>query len=116
MNLLLGFTDQPKQQTTIVTADGTPATLLLEYKPNQLGWFYDLTWGNFTVLGQRLPSSPNALRQFRNQINWGLAVISKDNVEPTTQEVFVDGTTQLYLLDEADVALVESTVYPGLSA
>lgn len=113
MNLLGGLTDQPKQQTTIVLADGTRATLSLEYRPNQLAWFYDFAWGDVQVDGGRLVASPNAIRQFRNRIPFGLAVITAGNVDPTDQESFVNGSTSVYLLDSQDVLDVEASAFPG---
>lgn len=113
MNLLEGFTDQAKQQTTIVLADGSRAVLLLEYRPNQIGWFASLTYGRFTLNGQRLVSSPNYLRQWREQIPFGLAVLGVNNVDPLRQTDLADGSVSLYLLDQADVEAVEAAVYPG---
>lgn len=113
MNTLQGITDQPKQSTTIVIADGTKATLVLEYRPQQLGWFYNLEWQDFVLNGQRLVASPNILRGYRNLVPFGLAVITTNGVEPLNQDDFANGTVTLILLDETDVADVEATVYPG---
>ena len=113
MNQIQGFTDQPKQTTTIILADGSSATLNLEYKPNQLGWFYDLTWQNLTLNGQRLVSSPNILLQFKNQLPFGLMVLTVANAEPLNRTDLSDGTTTIYLLEGDDIAAVEAAVHPG---
>ncbi len=113
MNLLEGFTDQAKQQTTLVLADGSRAVLVMEYRPNQIGWFVNLTYGDFQLDGQRLVSSPNFLRQWREQIPFGLSVLGINNVDPLRQTDFADGTVSIYLLDQADVDAVEAAVYPG---
>ncbi len=113
MNLLQGFTDQAKQQTTLVLADGSRAVLVLEYRPNQIGWFASLTYGEFRLNGQRLVSSPNYLRQWREQIPFGLSVLGVNNADPLRQTDLSDGTVTLYLLDQPDVEAVEAAVYPG---
>lgn len=113
MNLITGITDQPKQQSTIILDDGSTVAFYLEYKPAQHGWFYDLTWGTFQITGQRLVSSPNILRQFRDQINWGIAILTNDNQEPLWQDSLVTGSSQIYLMNAADLAAVEAFVYPG---
>lgn len=113
MNLLEGLTDQPKQETAIVLSDGTRATLSLEYRPNQLGWFYDLSWGDFAANGQRLVTSPNALRKFRKLLPFGIAVVTTADAEPLRQTDLADGTVALYLLDSTDVSAIESSLYPG---
>lgn len=111
MNLLGGFTDQPKQTTSIVLADGSKATLALEYRPNQLAWFYDLAWSDLEIKGLRLVASPNVVRQFRLQIPFGLAVITAGNVDPVDQESLVNGSASIFLLDAADVLDVEAAVF-----
>lgn len=113
MNRVEGITDKPKQQTTIVLADGSHVSLLLEYRPNQLGWFYDLAWGDFTVNGLRLVTGPSLLRAFRNVLPFDLAVLATANVEPLNQADFADGTCQLYLLQGEDISAVNAAVYAG---
>jgi hypothetical protein len=113
MNRIEGITDKPKQQTTIVLADGSNVLLLLEYRPNQLGWFYDLAWGDFALNGLRLVTSPSVLRAFRHVLPFDLAVLATANVEPLNQTDFADGTCVVYLLEGADLAAVNAAVYPG---
>lgn len=113
MNTLQGITDQPKQTTTIVLDDGTKATLVLEYRPQQLGWFYNLTHESFVLNGQRLVASPNILRSFRKLIPFGLAVLTTNGVEPLNQRDFVNGTVTLLLLDADEVDEVETAVFTG---
>lgn len=113
MNLLGGLTDQPKQTTTIVLADGSRATLALEYRPNQLCWSYDLAWGSIEINGCQLVASPNIVREFRHRLPFGIAVITAGNIDPTDQECFVNGAASVYLLDAADVEDVEAALFAG---
>jgi hypothetical protein len=55
-------------------------------------------------MGQRLVTSPNILWQFRNQLPFGLAVVTTANAEPLNQTDLSDGTTIVYLLEGADLA------------
>lgn len=107
MNILTGFTDSPRQTTTIVLEDGGRATLAMEYRPQQLGWFYDLEYGTFSLQGQRLVAGPNILRQFIDQIPFGLAVLTKSLRDPSNQDVFVSEEAVIVLLDQADVESIE---------
>lgn len=113
MNILTGITEQPKQTTDIAMSDGTKATLVLNYRPQQLGWFYDIAWGDFILNGQRLVASPNILRSYRKLIPFGLAVLTNNGAEPLNQNDFIDGTITLILLDAADVLDVEATAFTG---
>jgi hypothetical protein len=114
VNIIQGITDQPKQQMTLVLEDGTSAILLMTYRPNQLAWVYDLTYGELVINGQQLVASPNVIRQFRMRLPFGIACITAGNVEPVNLEDFVNGTAALYLLNSADVLDVEASVFPGL--
>ena len=116
MNLINNITDQTAQTFSVTLADGSRATINLAYWPQQLGWYYDVTWstGPFPILGRRVVTSPNMLRQFRNQIPFGLMVITTDNQEPINQDDFSTGYAQMILLDQDDIATIEATIYPGL--
>ena len=116
-SILQGLTDQPKQQWPITLPEGSTATMYLEYRPQQNGWFYDLVWDgvnpNWQLLGMRLVTHPNILRQYRNQITFGLTVSTPDGTDPTGQEDLVNGKCTLLLLDAADVLTIEGAYFPG---
>ena len=113
MKVLTNITADAKQQTTLLIDDGSQAILLLEYRPNQQAWFYDLTWGTLVIKGQRLTPSPNLIRQFRSRLPFGLAIITAGNVELMSQQDFTNGNATVYLLDATDVEDIETTVFIG---
>jgi hypothetical protein len=107
MNTLTGFTDSPRQTTTIVLDSGGSFVLDLYYRSQQMGWFFDLTYNDFILKGQRLVYSPNLLRQFEGQIPFGLAVVSLDQNDPLRQDDFTSGYAAFVLLNEEDVQAIE---------
>lgn len=118
MNIINGITDQPTQVLEFTLADGSQVTLTLYFRPQQNGWFYDITWPGsttiitpFTTQNRRLVAAPNLLRQFQNLIPFGLACFTVDNSDPATQECLVDGSVTIVLLNQDDVADVEAQVY-----
>jgi hypothetical protein len=115
--LLQGLTDQPNQQYPIALPDGSTATMILHYRPQQNGWYYDISWDGqsppWQLLGMRLVAHPNLLRQYRNQITFGLAVCTSDSTDPTEQEDFVNGKCSMILLDAAEVLDIEGSFFPG---
>lgn len=114
MKVIEGLTDQPNQRSSVILPDGTSAVLTLNYKPQQMGWFYSLEWGTFALNGARLVASPNMLRQYQNLLPFGLALLMVPNtIEPTGQTVFVDGSAILLLLDAADVEGIEEGIFAG---
>ena len=112
-----GINDSSPQQLAIQLPDGTTVTWTLTYVPQQLGWFFNLSWDGqtpaFVINGNRLVTYPNILRQYRNLIPFGLTIATIDGSEPTWQETFIDGTTTVVLLDEADVIAIEGAFFPG---
>ena len=111
MKLVTGLTAEPKQRIRIALEDRSKIDLHLEYVPQQLGWFYSLTHGDFALDGARLVSSPNILRQYRGILPFGLAVIAKEQGEPLRQSDLADGTVSIHLLEGADLPAVETTIF-----
>lgn len=120
MNSITGLTDQSAQNSFILLEDGSRAELGLFYRPQQLGWFYDIKWPGspglpvpFETRGRRLVASPNILRQYRKLIPFGLMMFTIDNLEPLGLSCFVDGTADLILLNSAEVLEIEARGFPG---
>lgn len=119
MKIIQGLTDEPNQQINLVIPDGSRALLSLYFRPQQLGWFYDLVWTRtdgsmFPINGNRLVASPNCLRQFQNRLPFGLSCVTLRDIEPMTQTTFTDGTSTLLLLTAAEVQNIDELVFPGL--
>jgi hypothetical protein len=117
MKIITGLTSAAKQSISIPLPDGTSTSIYIEYRPQQMGWFYDIAYSagvfDFQAKGNRLCPSPNILRQYRSIIPFGISCLTLGNIEPTMQTAFSDGIVTLLLLDSADIATIESTVYPG---
>jgi len=115
-----GITADPIQQLGLLLPDGSQVQWTLTYRPQQQGWYYDISWPNptnptspFNLQGVRLVCSPNILRQYRNQIPFGIMISTVGSVEPVNPGDFQNGVVTAILLAAADVALVESTLFPG---
>lgn len=113
MNTITGISAQPKQQLSFVLDDGSQVSAYLEYRPQQLGWFLNLAWGDWSVNGLRVVSTPNLLRQWRNVIPCGLSILTQSNADPLNSTDFSTAVSVMVLLNAADVLLVEASAYPG---
>jgi hypothetical protein len=113
MNQLTGLTDDPAQTNTVTLPDGSTAILSLNYSQQQAGWFFGVQYPTtgFVLNGQRLCAFPNVLAQFSSQLPFGLACVTVNNVEPTGQETFVDGTTDMYLLNSNDCMYCNDVIF-----
>ncbi len=110
MLLINELTDDFKQKHSIILPNGRTADLILEFKPQQTGWFMSLTYLEFTVTGYRVTCSPNFTRQFKNLIPFGIACFVDQNQEPMFQEDFSSGRAKLYLLTSEEVAALEAFI------
>lgn len=111
MNLIDNLTGEPTQITTLDLGDGTFAVLTLAYRPSVQRWVISITDGEFEVDGINLCVSPNALRQWKNQIEFGIMCISTDGLDPFFIDDFTSGRVSLYLLNAADVASFEASFF-----
>ncbi len=104
MYLIQQITSAPHQSQTLVLPDGTSFSMTMYFVSLQQGWFItNLVYNKFAIQGLRIVNSPNMLYQFRNQIPFGLACFSTANREPSLQEDFSSGASQLYVLSQDEV-------------
>lgn len=117
MYLIQQITSDPLQKQTLILADGTSLQLTMYFRPLQYGWFInelEYVNTNFTLQGLRITVSPNMLRQFKNQIPFGLACFPNNvSREPTLQQDFSSGAFSLYILSAAEVAAFEAALANG---
>lgn len=117
MQKVVGISNVASQVFNLTATDGTIVTLNISYRPQQVGWFIDLTWSGTNPStvnnGIRLTNFPNMLRQWRNIYTFGLGCITQDGYDPLGQNDFQSGYATLLFLDPADVQQIESTVFTG---
>ena len=104
MYLIGNLTNQPLQTMTLILPNGNPMNMSLYFVPQQFGWFIpSLTYQTFTLNGLRVCNNPNMLYQWRNILPFGLACFSTQSREPSQQNDFISGASNLYLLDSSEV-------------
>lgn len=112
MQQITTITDSPNQNTVIVLDDGTKINMTLNYFSNQQGWFYSLNYNNsqFILNNRRLVTSPNMLSAFQNIIPFGIAVTTTDGYEPIFIDDFLTARASFYVLNQADIEIVEAAI------
>lgn len=105
MFLIQNITSDALQTQSLTLPDSSVVQLQMYFIPMQYAWVItNLTYGSFVLTGFRIFNSPNMLLQYQNQIPFGIACYSVANREPALQEDFSSGASQLYLLDQTDMA------------
>lgn len=104
MNLINQVTNDTRQRQIIPLDDGTTFEISIYFMPMQYGWFIEeLIYGSFKVSCMRIVNSPNLLHQFKNKLPFGLACISNEDREPSLQNDFSSGASNLYVLSKDEV-------------
>lgn len=108
MNLINQITSDTRQRQIIPIVDGSTFEIAIYFMPMQKGWFIEeLIYGDFKITCMRIVNSPNILHQFKNQLPFGLACISNEDREPSLQEDFSSGASNLYVLSKTEVEQYE---------
>jgi len=111
MRYLDQLTNDPAQQYTLIGDNGEQIPFFLRYLPREQTWIFNISYNDFVLNGAALKLSPNILRQWKNIIPFGLAVLSTDNYESYYTTDFVTKRIQLFLLNSAEVAEIEKEMF-----
>jgi hypothetical protein len=121
MYQIQNITNDANQTQTLTLYDGSILSMTMYFIPLQYGWFItSMTWGTFVLNGLRITVGPNILRQWQNQLTFGLGCACNTNPfrEPTQQQDFSSNNFYLYILSSTEVQqyeqiLMGSTIVPG---
>ena len=105
---ITALTNSPKQRFNLVIEGYDVAKIYLEFKSQQEGWFISLDWGDsFSIKNERVSTSPNLLRQFKNILPFGLLISGVDAIDPVTIDSWVQ-TNKMYLIEETELDDIEA--------
>lgn len=111
MRQITGLSADAKQKFKVQIEGGDIAIFNFYYLQSQIGWFFDITYGDFKSTGLRLVNSPNVLDAYFNILRFGLLCSVPDGAEPYFIEDFINGRVNLYVLSESEVKELESSLY-----
>lgn len=110
MNLIDNLTAFSDQVTNLILDDRSVAVVRFKFDGNTERWRIDVSYGTREMTGIGLCCHPNILRQWRNVIPFGLACVTSDQTDPVRSVDFATGRVKMYLLNQSDVAYVESNI------
>lgn len=110
---ITNLTNFADQNTILQLIDGSTATMELIYQGAAERWVTNITYGSQVFNGINVCCYPNILRQWRNVLPFGLTFATADQTDPFDINDFSSGRVAVFLLDQADVNLVESTIFGG---
>jgi hypothetical protein len=98
-------------QSMTFVVNNMQVQMSLRFMPRVQTWLVDVSCANGTVRGVPMLSAPNLLRQWRNTLGFGLTCIRFDGLDPYGINDFSDNLANIYILDAADVAQIESDFF-----
>lgn len=111
MRLLNKINANALQRFFLTGNAGERIVLDLRYMPSQEIWTMSLSQGAWSVNGMNVVGSPNLLRCFKNVIDFGLACVTDNGLDPYFPDQFENGSARLYLLTADEVAQIETTLF-----
>jgi hypothetical protein len=112
MLLINSLTNNAMQQFSLTGIPGIEINVVLRFMPRVQIWNMDISYGDFIAQGIPVVCSPNLLRQWRSIIPFGIGCTNVYKLDPYTINDFADASSNLLLLNSADVAAVEAALYP----
>lgn len=113
-NLIGNLTNFADQLTNLQLADGSVASMELIFQGATERWIMNITYGTFIANGIGVCCYPNLLRQWREILPFGLACTSNNQTDPFNINDFASGRVLMYILTQADITAIETTVFGGV--
>lgn len=111
MKRITSITSKSKQQMTLALDNNETVDFKLYYFPRQQSWYFDFKYNDLIVNGLKVVISPNATRQFKNIMSFGIAFAASSFIEPFAIDDFETGRVNMYVLTKEDVELAEKEIY-----
>jgi len=102
------ITSAASQQLTLTGIPSIQITMTLRFMPRVQQWIMGLSYGSFSVQGMAVTGGLNILRQYKNNIPFGICCICADGLDPYQIDDFANERANLYLLNADDVAMIET--------
>lgn len=110
---ITNLTNFADQVTQLQLPDGTTATMELIYQGAPERWIMNISYGSFTANGIGVCTYPNILRQYEENLPFGLAFTTADQTDPVDINDFSTGRVSVFLLTQADIAVINTMVFGG---
>lgn len=111
MQEITTLTSSPNQRMSLVLDNNETVDFRLYYLSRQQSWFFDFTYKEITVNCSRVVLTPNALRNLRRIIPFGIAFVTEGYVEPFQLTDFSSGRVQMYVLNAEEVETIEQEIF-----
>lgn len=111
MQEITTLTSSANQFHTLVLENNEKVDFRLYFLARQEAWFFDFTYNDLTVNCSKVVLTPNALRQFRKLIPFGIGFSTDGFVDLFQITDFSSGRVKMYVLNAEEVKDIEQEIY-----
>lgn len=111
MQQITSITSQPKQRMQLVLDNNETCDFELFFSSRNQAWYFSFGYKEVKATFLKVVLTPNALRQFKNIIPFGIAFITTGNVQPFKADDFSSGRINIFVLNEDEVKEIEQEIY-----
>lgn len=111
MQQITSLTSNPKQSMQLVLDNNENCLFELFYSVRAQSWYFGFEYKDIQVSCLKVVLTPNALRQFKKLIPFGIAFTSSGNIEPFKQNDFSSGRINVFILNKEEVRQIEQEVF-----
>lgn len=111
MDIITTLTDYPNQRHTLGLQNNESADFHLRFSGRERSWYYDIKYKDIEINSNKVVLTPNSLRQFKNQLPFGITFYTDGFVEPFKLDDFSSGRITMAILNPEEVKQVEEEVY-----
>lgn len=111
MLLIPNISSDASQSFTLTGIPGVTISMTLRYMPRAQLWVAGFDDGVTSIQGVNVVTALNLLRQWKNNISYGMACVRYDGLDPYLITDFTQGVASLYLLDSTEVAQIEQDYF-----
>lgn len=117
MKRITEISNDARQSLTPQLSDNDNFVLNLNYSEQNLGWYFDIIYGDkLNLVNRRITISPNLLRAYKNNIPFGLACLPINAdlsfaKEPFFIDDFTSNRAALYILTFEELESFEESIF-----
>lgn len=111
MQQITSITSQPKQRMQLVLDKNETFDFELIYSLRNQAWYFSFSYKEIKASLLKVVLTPNALRQFKNILPFGIMFSTTGYVQPFKPDDFSSGRIQMYVLNKEEVLQIEQEIY-----
>ena len=98
------LTDDANQEySEVIMEDNDTFYLYLSYNFSCFAWFCNITYNGVQYNGIKITTQYNILRNYKNQLPFGISCVTTDHSDPYFQNDFSTTRAKLYLLNSTEL-------------